>query len=265
MFDTRVNLTRLEKEVLEYEKAEIEPGKILFWGDSGFTRWRERFGNRPLESVILGKDGSKAIVNHGIGGATAEELLFYYPRMVQAWKPRALVLKAYANDDYFGYSPREILSLQAKILDYARVHMPGIRFYLCDISVRTRYTDNDIAWHTWESRAYEYNRLLQEYCGKHEDCTYVCHSQSPLFFADPADVGDYRKVRRDILSKIRCILIRQDMICIRNSSVKCWMIFCDAVIAAVTVEVVGTVIGGDSCACVDGWKSVLGVYSIFSV
>ena len=31
MFDTRVNLTRLEKEVLEYEKAEIEPGKILFW------------------------------------------------------------------------------------------------------------------------------------------------------------------------------------------------------------------------------------------
>jgi len=198
MFDTRVPLNRLEKTVQEYEAAPIQTGKILFYGDSTFTRWSTKYNNRPVETEILGKDGSQAIINHGFGGSTAEELLFYYSRLVLPWKPRVLVLKAFGNDTAFCYSPSEILYLQSRILDHARIHMPGIRFYLSDVSVRIRNIDDDAAWHTFELCSSEYNSLLEDYCRNHKDCTYVCHRNSPLFFANPQDVGDYRKVRRDI-------------------------------------------------------------------
>ena len=44
----------------------------------------------------------------------------------------------------------------------------------------------------------QYNELLREYCQKHDDCTFVCHTDSPLFYNNSADVGDYDKIRTDI-------------------------------------------------------------------
>ena len=38
MFEPRVPLTRLEKEVVAYEQQPIVKGKVLFYGSSGFTR-----------------------------------------------------------------------------------------------------------------------------------------------------------------------------------------------------------------------------------
>ena len=46
--------------------------------------------------------------------------------------------------------------------------------------------------------AKQFNRLLKDYCEKNEDCTYVCQSAWPGFYEDPADAGDYSKVRQDI-------------------------------------------------------------------
>lgn len=198
MFDSRVNLTRLEEEVQEYEKAPIETGKIMFYGDSGFTRWSTNYEIRPLEEEILGKDGKKAVINHGIGGSTAEELLFYFHRLVVPWKPKALVLLCFGNDNHFGYSPVEILYLQSKIIEYARALIPGIRFYLCDVRVLTVNIDNEQAWGSFINRAKEYNALLEDFCNKNEDCTLVTHCDCPLFFPDANDVGEYRNVRRDI-------------------------------------------------------------------
>ena len=197
-FDARVNLTRFEKSVCKYEEAEIRKGQILFWGSSLFTRWSREYDNTPLEEMIRGKDGSAVAVNHGIGGATAEELLFYYPRMVQPWKPRALVIYAFPNDAAAGYSPFEVMALKAKLLDHARVHMPGIRFYLLGVNLRTKYLDEGSLWNTTENRMLQHNELLEDYCRRHEDCTYLPVHQSPLFYATPEDAGHYEKVRRDI-------------------------------------------------------------------
>ena len=60
---------------------------ILFYGSSGFTHWSPKYGFRPLEEDIRMKDGSPAAVNHGFGGATVEEGLYYYHRMVKPWEP----------------------------------------------------------------------------------------------------------------------------------------------------------------------------------
>ena len=198
MFEIRVpDLKRLEQEVVEYEKVPIETGKILFYGDSGFTRWKSAFGHRPMEEDLLGKDGKPAVINHGFGTSTAEEQLYYYDRMIKPWKPKALVLMTYCNDWDCGYSPEEVLYLQARLMEYARKDMPGIRFYLCDARPLTIWLDSRV-WTAWESYYTQYNRLLAQYCAAHDDCALVRHGDSPLLFNSPEDVGDYKKIRTDI-------------------------------------------------------------------
>ena len=55
MFEPRVPLKRLESRIVEFEQETIQKGKILFYGSSGFTRWKPKYGMRPLEEEILGK------------------------------------------------------------------------------------------------------------------------------------------------------------------------------------------------------------------
>jgi hypothetical protein len=197
MLDVKLpNLKRLEKKyVLEYEKDEIEKGLIMFYGDSSFTRWKPASGHRALGDDIRMKDGSKAAINHGFGTSTAEEQLYYYNRLVRPWEPRALVVQTHGNDTDLNYSPEEIIFLQSRLLEYARNDMPGIKFYLCDTRPLQK-TMNDK--YTFYYHAIQYNELLKDYCAKHDDCTYVCHTDSPLFYNDPADVGTYDKIRTDI-------------------------------------------------------------------
>ena len=197
MADVKVsNLRRLEeKYVLKYEQEELEEGLIMFYGDSGFTRWKSSWGHRPLEEDIRMKDGSKAAINHGFGTSTAEEQLYFYDRLVRPWRPRALVLKTYGNDAGFNYSPEEILFLQSRIIEYARHDMPGIRFYLCDVTPAPNRMNLPSASY---NQIMEYNRLLKEYCERHDDCTFVCHTESPLFYNDASDAGSYDTIRTDM-------------------------------------------------------------------
>lgn len=189
------DLARLEDSVQEYEKATIEKGLIMFYGDSAFTQWSQAYGHRPMEDDIRMKDGRRAVINHGFGSSTAEEQLYYYSRMVRPWEPRALVLQSHANDVYFGYSAEEIMFLQSRLLQYARMDMPGIHFYLCDTRPLMRDV-NQKGVQIYHRR--QYNQLLKEYCNKHDDCTYVCHTDSPFFYEKLEDVGSYHKIRTDI-------------------------------------------------------------------
>ncbi|MBQ9393534.1 MAG: hypothetical protein IJU18_06050 [Oscillospiraceae bacterium] len=196
MLDVRLkDIRRLEKEVLNYEAQEIVTGKILFYGDSGFTRWSARFGNRPMEEDLAAADGSVAVVNHGFGTSTAEEQLYYYDRLVRPWKPRVLVNKCHGNDWDQGYSPAEILFLQSRLFEYARRDMPGIRIFVCDGFPCIKNRESVSNLHAQEQ---EYNALLADYCRRHDDVTLLSHWSSPLFFVDPERVGEYDNLREDV-------------------------------------------------------------------
>jgi len=195
VFEVKVpDLRRFENVVREYESKPVQKGRILFIGSSGFTRWSEKYDRRPLEEDIRMKDGSPAALNHGFGGSTAEEVLYYYDRLVRPYEPRALVLRAYPNDRFFGYSPAEIVYFYARIFAWARADFPGIRLYACDASPNIKNIGDDC----WLSHVRQFNSLLRDYCAKHDDTTYVCHIDFPGYFVDPADVGDYYKIRQDI-------------------------------------------------------------------
>ncbi len=195
MFDVRVDLTRLEDEIIKFEKEPIETGKIMFYGDSAFTRWKpERWGFRRMEDDIRAKDGSEAVINHGFGTSTHEEQLYYYRRAVLPWKPRALVMISFGNDIDRGYSPSEMVALRARLCDWARHDIPGIKFYLCDVRPIIKIIDNGGS----KSFARDYNNLMRAYCEKYDDCTFVEHTKSPLFYDNPEDIGSYEKIRTDI-------------------------------------------------------------------
>lgn len=195
MGDVRMpNLNRaLEGNWFSYHlETDIKEGLILFYGDSMFTRWKPKYDNRSLEEDIRMKDGSLACVNHGFGGSTAEELLYYYPLLVRPWKPRALVLKAYGNDMMYGYSPEEVLSIHARTLEYARHDMPGIKLYLCNIAPNAKPHSP-----AGDNHRDEYNRLVKAYCEAHPDTTLVDHSSCEDLF-QPGHVGDYNFPREEL-------------------------------------------------------------------
>ena len=109
--------TSLEKEVQRYEAEEAEKGKIVFYGPSYFTRWSARWGNIELSDAILGKSGAKCCINRGFGSSCPEQQLYYYPRMVRALEPSALVYGAgFGNGLTFGYTPEVLLLLAERVI-----------------------------------------------------------------------------------------------------------------------------------------------------
>ncbi|MBE6972611.1 MAG: hypothetical protein E7440_01865 [Ruminococcaceae bacterium] len=196
MFELKVpNLRRFESKILKYEAQPIETGRILFYGSSGFTNWSANNNRRPLEEDIRMKDGSPAAVNHGFGGSTMEEGLYYYDRLVKPWAPRAIVTRFFPNDLSFGYTPAEIVYLHAQFCNRAKADFPGIKLYLCDAMPHMRHIKG---YMSYKAMARQYNALLKDYCDKTEDVFYVAQSTWRGFYNDPADVGNYDKVRTDI-------------------------------------------------------------------
>ena len=123
--------TSLEKEVVRYEEENAEKGQIVFYGPSYFTRWSARYGNVELRDVILGKSGAKCCVNRGFGSSCPEHQLYYYPRMVRALEPSALVYGAgFGNGASFGYTPEEMLFMAERVVAYAREDFPDMPIYL---------------------------------------------------------------------------------------------------------------------------------------
>lgn len=199
MFEVRLDkLNWLEdKYIKEFEKEPIQEGLILFYGDSTFTRWKEEWGHRPLEQDIRRKDGSVAAVNHGFGTSTAEELLYYYHRVVRPWKPRALVLTVFGNDLGAGYTPAEIMFLISRICAYARTDMPGIRIFLCNDRANLKHRGRSAELNLMK----QMNKLKAEYCAIHDDCTLVDLANWPEFYDSAEHVGDPDHSREELFDE----------------------------------------------------------------
>ena len=191
------NLRHFEKAVELYEKEPIETGKIVFYGSSAFTRWSAAYGMRPLTEDLRKKDGSLAAVNHGFGGGTMEEGLYYCDRLIKPWAPSAVVLRFYPNDFGAGYTPEEIVYLHGLFCRRAKADFPDIKIYLCDAMPHKKYVGSGM----WQNSAYRFNRMLEEFCKVNENCICVSQSKWRGFYTDPADIGDYSKIRQDIWVK----------------------------------------------------------------
>ena len=199
MYGSRLKVKRFEDRILAYESVPVETGMILFYGHSLFTRCsfitKAGVDNPKLEDEVRMKDGSKACLNHGFGTSSADDLLYYYDRMVRPYKPRVLVIATQGNDVAYGYSAKDIMEIEARIIDWAQADFPGIKIYC--------FSSNPSVKHKGEKSVFtrvrdEYNQILEDYCRRKENCTYVSLIDQPFYFEDPADVGNYDKIREDI-------------------------------------------------------------------
>lgn len=199
MFGSRLKVKRFEDRVLAYESVPVETGKILFYGHSLFTRCsfitKAGVDNPKLVDEVRMKDGSQAIVNHGFGTSSADDLLYYYPRLVRPYKPRVLVIATQGNDVAHGYSAKDIMEIEARIIDWAQADFPGIKIYCfsSNPSIKNKGEKN-----VFTRARDEYNQLLEDYCARKENVTYVSLIDQPFYFENPEDIGDYDKIREDI-------------------------------------------------------------------
>ena len=193
MFGSRLEVKRFEDRILKYEAQPVVEGKILFYGHSLFTRCSsitKCLDNPKLEEEIRMKDGSQAIVNHGFGTSSADDLLYYYSRLVRPYKPRALFLATGSNDLGLGYYPHEIMDIQARLIDWFKADFPGAPVYCFGGFPNLGYR-NQVNMVT---RAYDdYNDLLKHYCETH-DCTFISEKDLPFLYAHEEDIGDWNKV-----------------------------------------------------------------------
>ena len=203
MFGAKEKVNRYDHWLDKYPFDPSDEGMILMYGHSLFTRcgpMSGEWGNPNIEEHVRMKDGSRAIVNHGFGGSNVEDQLFYYSRLVRPWKPRALLLACGGNDLSIPYSPRDIMELQARIIQWAQADFPGIPIYCFNRNPAPSWK-RESATNRAKRLRLEHNAFLEDFCARTENCHYVAQQNMPMFFENPEDVGDYNKVRDDIFAE----------------------------------------------------------------
>ena len=158
----------MEDAIQNFEKETVDPGQIVFYGPSYFTRWSGRFGMIPLREAIKGESGKPCIVNRGFGSSCAEHQLYYYPRAIRPIKPSVLVYSCHANGLAFGYSLEESWEIGQRVVSYAMTDFPGIQIYLC--SVGPIFRDRNF---TEKANNQRFNSAVRNFCNDNPNCHYI--------------------------------------------------------------------------------------------
>ena len=202
MFGSKLEVKRFEKDVLKYEARPVETGKILLYGDSLFTRSSFIYCDRhpekghPLfEEEICMKDGSKALLNHAFGTSSADDLLYYYDRLVRPYAPRALVLSTGGNDIGFGYSPAEVMNILATVIDWFQAEFSGAPVF-CIKKMPGLASVGKETYNTRHRKAF--GEILEAYVKEKEGVRLIDQWKMPFYFANEEDIGDRHKVRPEI-------------------------------------------------------------------
>lgn len=97
-------------------------------------------------------------LRHGFGGAKLNDVVHYAPRLVTAYRPRAVVVFAGTNDIQPGAvkPPEVLLERYRAFVDTVRAAEPGLPVYFIAI------TPSIMRWKVWDA-AQETNRLIAEW------------------------------------------------------------------------------------------------------
>ena len=152
------DITRFESAVCALEAQTAAIGGIVLYGSSTFAR----FPNDILSAAFA----SAAVINRGFGGSTAEEALYYYPRLIAPLAPSVLVWYEGDNDPMFDYTPSRAFALSRRVWEKARADFAGCRLVLVGVKDGVGEEEANRA-----RRAY--NRRLQEYASQRSFAVYV--------------------------------------------------------------------------------------------
>lgn len=120
--DVMSQIHRFEEQISQLEQRPVETGKVMLYGSSFFAHWGY---DRSKEQWFSATNGALEIVNHGFGGATVEEMLYYYHRMVLPYKPRAMVFRT-GHNDVWQCSAQECFFLTQCLFNWVKNDFPDI-------------------------------------------------------------------------------------------------------------------------------------------
>ena len=147
----------------------------------------------------MGKDGKPCILNHGFGTSSADDLLYYYPRLVRPYEPRALVLCTSNNDYSYGYRPFEVVDLLARVVDWAKADFPEIPIYVFSHLPTLKAVG---ATGTAHYNRTEFDKMTKIMC-EEKGVRFVKLVDQPYLFENAEDVGNYDKIRTDLFCEDR--------------------------------------------------------------
>ena len=199
MYDFYGNLNFLKKPVEALEAKPVEKGKILFYGHSLFTRWSNAWEHPELAEDLRLKDGSLGCINHGFGGSTSEDLLFYYPRLVRPYEPRALVIATGGNDTLHAIDLDQTMTNLFRICHWAHTDFPGIPIYLLEPTPGINMKKNKLPdrSHFGFHRKNYFCQAIELYAQTHENIHVVHLWDKPQFFTE-GNVGNFREVHDEL-------------------------------------------------------------------
>ena len=178
-----VNLHAHDALVAKYESQPIVKGGILLYGSSFFTNWQ----NAAAE-VAEASAGKYTVVNHGFGGATVDELLHYYPRLVTQYEPKVIVTRVGPNDLFRGFTPEEAWMMAWRLYEFLRADFPEARIVIfCCFEHPSAVAQNVT------ERYAAFDALQKEYAAETDNVDFV--NISDFFYEKPASVGSYEGFR----------------------------------------------------------------------
>lgn len=179
-----VDMWRCRETIEQALSHPVTTGKILLYGSSFFTRWGYDRANQQLAQATEGK---LEILNHGFGGATIDELLYHYPRLVTPYKPDVVVIRSGYNDINKGLSEDETIFLLQRLVGWLQADNPKIRIFLLNVFDAKILNDHS---HAVFSR---YNKLMADYAAETENVEIFDINE--FFYENPKDIGDLSKLR----------------------------------------------------------------------
>lgn len=184
-----VDLHRYDATVNDYLPLPVRKGKVLLYGSSFFRVWGY---DRSRDQLLEATDGKLETVNHGFGGATIDELLYNYPRLVAPYAPRAMVIRAGYNELNRGQSPEEAVFLLERLLQWAIADFPAIQIMVFPVFDTRRASDE------LQEKINAYNALLKEQIEPMAQVSLL--DLNPFFYDDPADIGTRQNFRDVFIS-----------------------------------------------------------------
>ena len=182
--EMKIDFLRYASSVRPLEEFPRETGKILLYGSSFFAHWGYERSALQLKKAT---GGDLEVINHGFGGAVVDELLYYYPRLVRPYAPRAVVIRSGYNEINHGQSPRDAVFLLKRLVTWIHTDFPEIPV----IILKTFHCKRDSA--EAHEKMQEYNRILdQVFVNEEQVCVWDI---TPFFYETPADMGDRSKLR----------------------------------------------------------------------
>ena len=113
------------------------------------------------------------VTNTGFGGATAEEALYYYHRLVYPVKPSVIAYYEGANDLLNGYGITDVIDITHRLFEWCRQDFPGVRFVIIPIKLSPGLSCS-------HHEARRCNDLFAEYAAAHTDTSII--DVSPLLY-----------------------------------------------------------------------------------